>query len=99
MKSMFTVTGQVLKTYHQEGRTDKETGEVEPESVKVQLLGEMPVKGGDSKADLVSLTIENEKTWAPFVGKNIRVALGFFAPNKGNIVLFIPKGAIPELVS
>jgi hypothetical protein len=99
MKSMFTVTGQVLKTYKQEGRIDKETGAIEPDTYKVQLLGEIPVKGGDSKADLVSLTIENEKTYTSFVGKQIRVAVGFFSPSKGNTILFIPKGAIPELVS
>jgi len=99
MLSMFTVTGQVLKTYYQEGRTDKETGEIEPGSHKVQLLGEMPVKGGDSRADLITLTVEDPKAYAGMKGKRIRVPLGFFAPQKGNIVYFIPKGSLPEVVA
>lgn len=98
MISMFTVTGQVLKTFKQEGQTDKETGEIGKSSFKVQLLGEMPVLGGDSRNDLITLTVENVKGYSDLVGKTIRVPLGFFAPQKGNIVYFIPKGSQPELV-
>jgi hypothetical protein len=96
--SMFTVTGQVLKTFIQAGQTDKDTGVIGESSIKVQIMGEMPVKGGDSKFDVISLTVEDEKTYKDLIGKNIRVALGFFAPAKGNIVYFIPKGTKPEMV-
>lgn len=98
MLSMFTVTGQVLKTFIQPGRTDKETGEVSESSVKVQIMGEMPVQGGESRLDLITLTVENKKTYDDLKGKRVRVPLGFFAPQKGNIVYFIPKGASPEIV-
>lgn len=98
MLSMFTVTGKVLKTFIQQGQTDKETGEIGKSSVKVQLMGEMPVQGGESKLDLITLTVENQKTYDDLKGKQIRVPLGFFAPQKGNIVYFIPKGSIPEIV-
>jgi hypothetical protein len=99
MLSMFTVTGQVMKTFIQEGKTDKQTGEIEESSIKVQILGEMPVKGGDSRLDLITLTVENEKTYSDLTGKRIRVPLGFFAPSKGQIIYFIPKGSKPELLS
>src|SRR5664280_410215 len=99
MISMFTVTGQVLKTFIQPGRVDKETSVVGESSVKVQIMGEMPVQGGESRLDLITLTVENQKTYDELKGKHIRVALGFFAPQKGNIVYFIPKGATPELVN
>lgn len=98
MLSMFTVTGQVLKTYIQPGLVDKETGEQGKPSSKVQIMGEMPVPGGDARFDLITLTVENEKTYSELKGKRVRVPLGFFAPQKGNIVYFIPKGAIPEIV-
>ena len=97
MLSMFTVTGQVLKTFVQPGRVDKETGETEKSSVKVQIMGEMPVQGGESRLDLITLTIESQKTYDELKGKRVRVPLGFFAPQKGNIVYFIPKGANPEI--
>lgn len=98
MNSMFTVTGQVLKTFIQPGIVDKETGAIGKETIKVQLMGEMPVQGGDTRFDMINLTIENEKTYSELKGKKIRVPLGFFAPQKGSIVYFIPKGSIPELV-
>lgn len=98
MLSMFTVTGQVLKTFIQPGQVDKETGEVGKTSVKVQIMGEMPVQGGESRLDLITLTIENQKTYEELKGKRVRVPLGFFAPQKGNIVYFVPKGSLPEVV-
>lgn len=99
MLSMFTVTGQVLKTFVQPGQVDKETGEMGKPSTKVQIMGEMPVQGGDSKLDLITLTIENKKTYDDLAGKKIRLPLGFFAPQKGNIVYFVPKGSSPELIA
>lgn len=100
MLSMFTVTGQVLKTFIQPGQLDKETGEVGKSSAKVQIMGEMPVRGetGESRLDLITLTIESKKTYDELKGKRVRVPLGFFSPQKGNIVYFIPKGAVPEIV-
>lgn len=99
MLSMFTVTGQVLKTFHQTGRANEETGEVGKSSIKVQLMGEMPVQGGDSKLDMITLTVEDKKTYDDLMGKQVRVPLGFFSPQKGNIVYFIPKGSKPEIVN
>lgn len=99
MLSMFTVTGQVLKTFIQPGQIDKETGETSKPSVKVQIMGEMPVVGGESRLDLITLTVENQKTYEDLKGKRIRVPLGFFAPAKGSIVYFIPKGSNPEIVA
>lgn len=99
MESMFTVTGQVLKTFIKEGQTDKETGEVGKPSIKVQIMGEMPVLGGDSRFEMIDLTIEDQKAYDALRTKRIRVPLGFFAPQKGNIVYFIPKGSKPEIVA
>jgi hypothetical protein len=99
MLSMFTVTGQVMKTFIQPGGVDKDTGEVGPASAKVQIMGEMPVKGGDSRLDLITLTVEDKKTFDDLKGKRIRVPLGFFAPSKGSIVYYIAKGGKPELVA
>jgi hypothetical protein len=96
---MFTVTGQVLKTFIQPGVVDKETGEVGKSSIKVQIMGEMPVQGGESRLDLITLTVENQKVYDDLKQKRIRVGLGFFAPQKGTIVYFISKGALPELVA
>lgn len=99
MLSMFTVTGQVMKTFIQPGGVDKDTGEVAPATAKVQIMGEMPVRGGDSRLDLITLTVEDKKEYDGLKGKRIRVPLGFFAPSKGSIVYYIAKGGKPELVT
>lgn len=95
---MFTVTGQVLKTFIQPGQANKETGVIAPSLIKVQIMGEMPVQGGDSRLEMINLTIEDQKTYDDLKTKRVRVPLGFFAPQKGNIVYFIPKGSKPELI-
>ncbi len=99
IQSMFTVTGEVLKTFIQVGQADKETGVIGKSSIKVQIMGEMPVQGGDSKLEMINLTIEDQKIYDDLKRKRIRVPLGFFSPQKGNIVYFIPKGSKPELIT
>lgn len=99
MLSMFTVTGQVVKTFVQGGAVDKATGETGEPTTKVQIMGEMPVQGGDSRIDLITLTIPDKAAYDSLKGKRVRVPLGFFAPQKGTIVYFIPKGSKPEVVS
>jgi hypothetical protein len=94
--SMFTVTGEVRNVFFQAGSIDKQTGEAKEGSHKVQLLGEMPVNGGDSRLDLVTLTIPDGIDFKPYLKRTIRLPLGFFAPAKGAIVYFIPKGATVE---
>jgi len=98
MLSMFTVTGQVLKTFTQPGGVNKETGEIDPPTAKVQIMGEMPVKGGDSRFDMITLTVPEQAKYEALKGKRVRIPLGFFAPQKNSIVYFIPKGAEPELL-
>ena len=62
-------------------------------------MGEMPVRGGDSRLDLITLTVEDKKIYEDLKGKRIRVPLGFFAPAKGNIVYYIAKGGQPEILA
>lgn len=96
--SMFTVTGEVRNVFYQPGQKDKNTGELKEGSHKVQVLGEMPVSGGGSREDLITLTIPDEIDFKPYLKRTIRFPLGFFAPAKGTIVYFIPKGSKIDLV-
>ena len=91
--SMFTVTGEVRNVYYQPGATDKQTGEVKAGSHKVQILGTLPVQGGGEKEDIITLTIPDGLDFKPYLKRTVSVPLGFFAPAKGSIVYFIPKGS------
>ena len=99
--SMFNITGQVINTFEAPARSNKETGVEQEAKPKVQLLGDMPVPGGNgqTRMELVTLTCEDQSVYEALRGRTISVALGIFAPAKGQIIYFIPKGAKPVEVS
>lgn len=96
---MFTVMGKVVHVFDQPGRLDKATGEMTPDSVRLQMMGQMPVQGGETRLDLITVKVENKETYEKLKGKDIRLAVGAFAPARGQIIYFVPKGSQPELVA
>jgi len=95
--SMFSITGQVVNTFEAPGRAADEKKGVEAQDAKpkVQILGEMPVPGGQKRVELVTLTCEDQRVYESLRGRTISVPLGIFAPAKGQIIYFIPKGSTP----
>lgn len=91
--SMFLITGRVEQTFMQGKSVDKETGEVQPSVPKVQIMGVVPVLGGDSRKELVTLSVPPGIDFKPLIDKKVAVPLGVFSPAKGQIVYFIPKGS------
>lgn len=91
--SMFLVTGEVRNVFKQPGSVDKTTGEHRPDSNKVQILGELPVMGGGTREDIITLTIPDGLDFSPYLKQRISVPIGFLSPAKGSIVYFIPKGS------
>lgn len=96
--SMFTVTGEVRSVFYQPGPVDPETGKLKPGTNKVQVLGEIPVNGGGSKEDLITLSIPDGINFEPLKKRFVRFPLGFFSPAKGSILYFIPKGSNVEIL-
>ena len=97
--SMFTVMGKVVHVFDQPGRIDQETGEKTPDSVKLQMMGQMPVPNGETRLDLITVKVEDKETYEKLKNKEIRLPAGSFAPAKGQIIYFVPKGSRPELVA
>lgn len=96
--SMFTINGQVINTYMQEGRVNKDTGEVTKPTPKVQVLGEIPVATGGSRVDLITLSVPEGIDFKSHIQKKVKIPLGMFAPAKNQIVYYIPKGSLIEAV-
>lgn len=93
---MFTITGQLLKAYP-ENQVNRETGEITKRN-KIQLLGEMPIRDGSgTRFDMVTLNIEDLSDYEGLEGETIRVPFGFFSPQKGSVITYVPKGAKPEV--
>lgn len=95
--SMFEVSGIFLHQFDAPGKVDKETGQADEDKPKVQLLGDIPQRNGQSKMEVITLTCHDPSDFDGLKGKRIRVPLGMFSPSKGNIVYFIPQGCKPFL--
>lgn len=96
--SMFTLRGEVIGLYKTRP-TDQDTGE-KLEKDKVQVMGEIPVPEGDgTRRGLIDLTVPDPRPYQALQDKTIEVPVGFFAPAKGQVIHFVPKGARPRLVS
>lgn len=95
--SMFQVSGRVLHLFNAPGRIDKETGLVDDDKPKVQLLGQIPQRNGQYKLEVLTLTCHTPADFEGLVGKHVVIPLGMFAPSKNNILYFIPQGSKPRL--
>lgn len=96
-EAMFTLCGQVVNSFVQPGGTSKKTGEAFDPRDKVQILGHIPLQGGGSKLDLVTLNVEDARLFQAAQGKTVRVPVGVYAIGKA-VGYFIPQGAKPQLV-
>lgn len=93
--SMFNVTGQVLHVFTDADRTDTATGEIQKGKPRVQILGDVPLANGEIRRDMITLSVESRADYEALIGSTISVPLGMFAPSKGQVAYFIPKGGKP----
>lgn len=94
---MLQLTGKVLNVFTQAGGVDKE-GKEYAERHKVQLLGDIALPDGGSKAGLMDLTVTDFSEWNAVKGMNVTIDVGAFAPAKNTIIYFVLKGAKPQLI-
>jgi len=97
--SMFTVSGKVINIFIQPGQVDKETGNKGESTPRLQILGQMPVPNGETRLDMITVKVEDKKTYEVLKGKDIRLPVGVFSPSKGQVIYFVPKGSKPEIVA
>ena len=93
---MLQMTGKVVNVFVQAGGTDKDGKEYEARS-KVQLLGQMTLKDGEVKSQLVDLTIDDADEWQSFIGKDVIIDVGSYAPAKNTIYYSVRQGSKPRL--
>jgi hypothetical protein len=95
--SMLSMTGKVIHLFETPKGTNK-AGEEFGGQDKVQVMGSVPLQNGEARYDLITLTCHNAKSFEPFMGQDVSFPIGVMAPAKGQIVYFIPKGAVPAAV-
>jgi hypothetical protein len=80
--SMLTLNGIVQNVFTQPSSTDRETGEIRPESTKAQILAENIQENGEKRLDMVTLKV--------LVGQFVRVPVGAFVAS-GKIQFYALK--------
>ncbi|MBM7457307.1 hypothetical protein HNR62_003219 [Oceanisphaera litoralis] len=93
--SMLLMTGQLLNVFEAPKGTNKEGMEYGGQD-KIQLLGEFPLDNGDVRNELVTLTTHDRKAFQDLIGQRVSVPVGVFAPSKGSVAFYIPKGSKPR---
>lgn len=85
---MYSVKAQVLNLFHS-AATEKYD-----ESFKVQLLGDVPLKDGQVKKDMLTLNVPQEiyNSLQGQEGKTVTLPIGFFVSNN-RLTPFFPKTA------
>ena len=75
--AMLTLNGLVQNVYTQPASTDRETGEVRPESLRAQILCENIMESGEKKLEMVTLKVHTE-AFKKLVGQKVRIPVGAF---------------------
>jgi hypothetical protein len=88
--TMLNLTGVLVCTYTAPAfePKDAEKGENKPQKPKVQILGDVALKNGETKKDLITVSVPD---LAPYEGKDgseVTIPVGAFSPSKGNIAFF-----------
>ena len=99
---MLTLTGQVMKVFTTPPSTNPTTGEVREGFDKVQIMGEVPLQGGESKLELFELRTNRGEAFRRATGKRVRCAVDHYAfkGERGDVVsgLFLMKNAEIEMI-
>ncbi|MGR0479886.1 MAG: hypothetical protein ACTFAL_00370 [Candidatus Electronema sp. V4] len=85
---MYTITAKLINAFTTPGGKDF------PPACKVQLMGEMPMKDGQIKKQLIDLTVPADwyNKLTSKMDQIVKLPISFFAQNN-NVVVFFPKGA------
>lgn len=90
---MITLEGQVLHVYETPKGTTKDGDEFGGKA-RVELIGLLHLRNGQTRHDLVSLTVDDPAPFQEVVGQHVRVPVGAFA--KGSNLIWYHAKASPE---
>ncbi|MDY5960204.1 MAG: hypothetical protein SPJ53_02545 [Lactobacillus amylovorus] len=92
---MIKLQGILVNMFKTQAGTTKK-GEQYESKEKVQILGNFELPNGQTKNELVDLTVDNIALFEPFKGKVISLDIGVISSGK-NVVFYARKGAKPVL--
>ena len=78
--AMLTLNGSLQNVFTKPESKDQKTGEIRPAALKAQMLAENVTQSGETKLEMVTLTVHSE-AFRELVGQKIRVPVGAFVAN------------------
>ena len=89
--SMFTLVGDVVHVFQSPTGVNR-NGEEYGRDDKIQIMGNMPLKNGQMRKDLITLTTDQGESLLKLIGRSVSAPVAFYSPSKGNVSFYIPKG-------
>lgn len=94
---MLDLTGELINTYTSPAGQNKKGEDYEARD-KIQIIGDIELPNGETRKELISLTVEDATIYEKFKASVIRVPVGVIATGARSITYFVRKGALPEPV-
>jgi hypothetical protein len=94
---MIELTGTLVNTFATPAGKDKKGGDYDSKD-KIQVMGEFPLANGETRMELVTLTVDDLSEYVQHINKKIRISIGVMATGARSVLFFVRKGSAPELV-
>jgi len=87
---MLSLTGVLVNTFTSPAfqAKDAQKDEQKPEKPKLQILGDVALKNGELKKDLLTVSVPSLIPYEGKEGSEVTIPVGAFSPSKGNIAFF-----------
>lgn len=94
---MLTLEGQIVNVFQVPKGVNRETGEAYGGQHRVQLMAENVLKNGQTRVELVDLTVDDPAPFQRLQGRRVRVPVGAFVA--GSQIRFFHLRAAAQAVS
>ena len=94
---MIKLEGQVINVFHMDAGKNKKGEEYDARD-KIQLLGELELPNGETKKELIDLTVSDIDQYVGLVGKTISIAAGAMSAGR-SVIFYVRKGAKPTVLA
>lgn len=87
---MLNLTGVLVNTFTSPAfqSSDAESGSEKPQKPKLQILGDVALKNGEMKKELLTVSVPDLTPYEGKEGVEVTIPVGAFAPAKGSIAYF-----------
>ena len=93
---MIELVGTLVNTFATPAGKNKK-GEDYDSKDKIQLMGEFPMPNGETRMELVTLTVDDLSEYVQHINKKVRLSVGVMATGARSVLFFVRRGSVPKL--